>query len=229
MAKRKNYKQRPQAQKFTFRIDFRPQTQNQGELHDLLGECTVVCATGPAGTGKTYTTVTKAAQALVGREIDKIILARANVATGKSLGAVPGDLDDKLEPWMMPMLDVLREHLGAGELDYQLKKKNIQMVSLETIRGRSFKDSFIIVDEAQQLSIAEIKAISTRIGEGSTLVLMGDPDQSDLRGKSGYSVFTTLLKDKRPTGMEVVEFGLDDIVRSGACAQLVRLFMEAKL
>lgn len=205
---------------------YEPRTEAQNTLWEALQEDTLVCATGPAGTGKTYTAATMAAKALLEREVGRIVLTRANVPTGKSLGAVPGTLEEKLHPWMIPMLDVLSEHLSPQDVAYKVRTEKIQMVSLETIRGRSFPYSFIIVDEAQQLSIDEIKAITTRIGEGSTLCLMGDPNQTDLKRGTGYTKFMEILKRKEPESMSVVEFTIDDIVRSSTCATLVRLFHE---
>ena len=218
--KRNNVDHRPQ-------IDFAPKTQTQSELFQDLESNDLMVVLGPAGTGKTYTTCVKAAQWLVRGAVKKIVLARANVATGKSLGAIPGNLDEKLAPWTMPMTEVLREHLGSTMFEYCTNKGKIQTVALETIRGRSFRDTFIIVDECQQLTLDEIKAISTRVGEGSTIVFMGDPKQSDLKGQSGISTFMNILDNYNPPNTSIIEFDLDDIVRSDTCANMVRMFHEA--
>lgn len=207
-------------------IFYAPKTQSQSELYHNLDSTSLMVALGPAGTGKTFTCCMKAAQWLSRGSITKIILTRANVPTGKSLGAIPGTLEEKLAPWMMPMTDVLKEALGKGFYEYCVKRERIQTVSLETIRGRSFSHAMILVDESQQLTIDEVKAITTRIGEGSILVLMGDPKQTDLKSQSGLVKFVDLLERHKPKGCGIIEFDLDDIVRSDTCANMVRMFYK---
>ena len=210
-------------------INYAPKTQQQAELYHQLDRNDILVVLGPAGTGKTYTCCVKAAQWLTQGKIKKILLARANVSTGKSLGALPGGLDEKLAPWTMPMTDVLLWSLGRGLYDYCVNKKRIETQALETIRGRSFENAFILVDECQQLTIDELKAIVTRIGQGSVLCLMGDPKQTDLQGKVGIGTFLNLVTMYDPSGVHVIEFGLEDIVRSSACAQMVKMFYKAGL
>jgi len=226
MAKRKERRKPEQPTLRKPEIHYAPKTQSQSELFHGLDEANLMVALGPAGTGKTYTCCIKAAQWLSRGTIHKIILTRANVPTGKSLGAVPGTLEEKLAPWLMPMTDVLQEALGKGFFEYNVKKEKIESVSIETIRGRSFNYSMVLVDEAQQLTMDEIKAITTRIGEGSVLVLMGDPKQTDLKGRSGLMQFVDLILSHKPDGCDVIEFDLDDIVRSDTCAQMVRMFYK---
>ena len=233
MAKRQIRKDRPKKQRHNEdkilnrpEIHYQPKTQSQAELYYDLDHKSLVVALGPAGTGKTYTCCMKAASWLSKGQINKIILTRANVPTGKSLGAVPGTLEEKLVPWMLPMTDVLRYGLGNGFYEYLVKNQQIETVSIETIRGRSFKDAIVLVDEAQQLTIDEVKAITTRIGEGSVLVLMGDPKQSDLRTRSGLMQFVDLVEKHSPDGCSVTTFDLNDIVRSDTCAQMVRMFYK---
>jgi phosphate starvation-inducible PhoH-like protein len=210
-------------------IDFAPKTQVQSELFHDLDNNSLIVALGPAGTGKTFTCCTKAAIWLVRGCIQKIVLARANVSTGKSLGAIPGTLEEKLEPWMLPMTDILRQHLQNGFYEYCVRKDKIEVVSLETIRGRSFDHAMILVDEAQQLTLDELKAITTRVGEGSVLVLMGDPKQTDIANKSGLMQFVDLLQRYNPEECSVLEFMMEDIVRSNICANMVRMFYKAGL
>ncbi len=224
--KRKERKQKEEKILNRPEVKYSPKTQSQAELYYDLDHKNLVVALGPAGTGKTFTCCMKAAAWLSKGQINKIILTRANVPTGKSLGAVPGNLEEKLTPWMLPMTDVLRRGLGRGFYDYLVNKKQIETVSIETIRGRSFDDSIVLVDEAQQLTIDELKAITTRIGENSVLVLMGDPKQSDLRTRSGLMQFVDLIEKHDPQGCSVTSFDLDDIVRSDTCAQMVRMFYK---
>lgn len=210
-------------------IDFSPKTQQQAELHHQLKNNNLVVALGPAGTGKTFTACTQAAIWLVGGHVDRVVLARANVPTGKSLGAIPGTLEEKLEPWVMPMTDVMRSQMGKAYYDHAVSKGKIEAVALETIRGRSFDNAMILIDEAQQLTMDEIKAITTRIGQNSVLVLMGDPKQTDKVGATGLVAFTNLLIKHGIDSTCVVEFDLDDIVRSDTCANMVRMFYKEGL
>lgn len=207
-------------------IDFSPKTQQQSELHHQLKNNSLVVALGPAGTGKTFTACTQAAIWLVGGHIDRVVLARANVPTGKSLGAIPGTLEEKLEPWVLPMTDVLRGQMGRAYYEHAVSKGKIETVALETIRGRSFDNAMILIDEAQQLTMEELKAITTRIGQNSILVLMGDPKQTDKANLTGLVNFTEMLTKHDINGTCVVEFDLDDIVRSDTCANMVRMFYK---
>ena len=210
-------------------VSFQPKTQQQSELYHQLKHNHLLVAVGPAGTGKTFTVATQAAQWLVNGDIDQVILSRANVPTGKSLGAIPGTLAEKLEPWVMPMTDVLRRQLGRGYYEHAMSKGKISTVALETIRGRSFDNAMIMIDEAQQLTMDEIKAITTRIGENAVLVLMGDPKQTDIKNKTGFVQFIQLLDNYDPPSTCVVEFNMDDIVRSDTCANMVKMFYQEGL
>lgn len=210
-------------------IDFSPKTQQQAELFYQLKHNNLVVALGPAGTGKTYTCCMQASIWLINNYTHKIVMARANVPTGKSLGAVPGTLEEKLEPWTMPMTDVIKKAMGRSLYEYHVSKGNVESVAIETIRGRSFDNAVILIDEAQQLTMDEIKAITTRIGENSVLVLMGDPKQSDIKGNNALLKFVDLLDHHDPDGCIALEFGMDDIVRSDTCAQMVKLFYKEGL
>ena len=183
---------------------------------------------GPAGTGKTYVTATCAADMYTLKEIDKIVITRPHVAVGKDIGFLPGTLEEKAQPWALPVLDVLVKHLGKGAVETAIKNGNIEVATLALMRGRSFEDAFIIVDEAQNIEIAEIKMLLTRVGEGSTIVLNGDIQQSDLKTTSGLAKVVHLSK-KHMLDVPVVEFGVEDIVRSGICAEWVKVFMKEGL
>jgi phosphate starvation-inducible PhoH-like protein len=205
-----------------------PKTVNQGRLIDAIASSKQVLILGPAGTGKTYVTATCAADLYTLKEIDKIVITRPHVAVGKDIGFLPGTLEEKAQPWALPVLDVLVKHLGRGAVDTGLKAGNIEVATLALMRGRSFDDAFIIVDEAQNIEISEIKMLLTRVGEGSTIVLNGDIQQSDLKGTSGLAKVIHLSK-KYMFDAPVVEFGIDDIVRSGICAEWVKVFMKEGL
>ena len=205
-----------------------PKTVNQAKLINAIASSKQVLILGPAGTGKTYVTATCAADLYILKEIDKIVITRPHVAVGKDIGFLPGTLEEKAQPWALPVLDVLIKHLGRGAVDTGLKAGNIEVATLALMRGRSFDDAFIIVDEAQNIEISEIKMLLTRVGEGSTIVLNGDIQQSDLKGTSGLAKIIHLSK-KYMLDAPVVEFGIDDIVRSGICAEWVKVFMKEGL
>ena len=205
-----------------------PRTPKQKDLIDAIKGSKQVLILGPAGTGKTYVTATCAADLYTLKEIDKIVITRPHVAVGKDIGFLPGTLEEKAQPWALPVLDVLTKHLGKGAVDTALKAGNIEVATLALMRGRSFDNAFIIVDEAQNIEIPEIKMLLTRVGEGSTIVLNGDIQQSDLKGTSGLAKVIHLAKAYM-LDVPVVEFGIEDIVRSGICAEWVKVFMKERL
>ncbi len=147
---------------------------------------------------------------------------------GKDIGFLPGSLEEKTYPWALPVLDVLQKHLGKGVVDTGIKNGNIEMAPLALMRGRSFDNAFIIVDETQNITIHELKMLLTRVGEGSTIVLNGDVQQSDLKEADGLSKTIHLVK-KYMLPVPVIEFGVDDIVRSDICAEWVKVFMKEGL
>ena len=205
-----------------------PRTDKQKELIDAIKRNQQVLILGRASTGQTYVTATCPADLYITTVIDKIVITRPHVAVGKDIGFLPGTLEEKAQPWALPVLDVLIKHLGKGSVDTALKSGNIEVATLALMRGRSFDNAFIIVDEAQNIEIPEIKMLLTRVGEGSTIVLNGDIQQSDLRGTSGLSKIIHLAK-KHLLNVPVVEFGVEDIVRSGICAEWVKVFMKEGL
>jgi len=205
-----------------------PRTEKQRMLLDALKTSTQVFVLGPAGTGKTYVTATYAADLYTLKEIDKIVITRPHVAVGKELGFLPGTLEEKTYPWALPVLDVLEKHWGKGMLETAIKSGNVEMAPLALMRGRSFENSFIIVDETQNITTHELKMLLTRVGEGSIIVLNGDAQQSDLKEADGLSKVIHLAK-KHMLPVPIIEFDMDDIVRSDICAQWVRVFYKERL
>ena len=207
---------------------FTPRTDKQKALWEAMRDSSQVFVLGPAGTGKTYVTATYASDLYTTKEIDKIVITRPHVAVGKDIGFLPGSLEEKTYPWALPVLDVLQRHLGKGTLDTAIKNNNIEMAPLALMRGRSFENAFIIVDESQNITTHELKMLLTRVGEGSTIVLNGDVQQSDLKEADGLSKVIHLAK-KHMLPVPVVEFGVNDIVRSDICAEWVKVFMKEGL
>lgn len=203
-----------------------PKTPNQELLIKAIEKHPITLAIGPAGCGKTYVSTAMAAKYFYNNYVDRIVLSRANVPTGRTLGHFPGTVEDKLTPWVTPALDVLRKFLGDHKYQYAMEKKQIQLQPLETIRGRSFEQSFIVIDEAQNLSIEEVISITTRLGEYSKLLLLGDPFQSDIKNQNGLVWFDEISK-KYGLDVPVVHFDLDDVVRSKIVKDiLVALYKE---
>jgi phosphate starvation-inducible PhoH-like protein len=202
-----------------------PKTNTQGDLISALTNSNQVFILGPAGTGKTYVTATFAADLYITKDIDKIVITRPHVTVGKDMGYLPGTLEEKTYPWALPVLDVLIKHLGKGAVETGIKNGNIEMAPLALMRGRSFDNSFIIVDETQNITTHELKMLLTRVGEGSRIVLNGDVQQSDLPNGDGLSKVIHLSK-KHMLPVPVVEFGVDDIIRSDICAQWVKVFLK---
>lgn len=204
-------------------FDLQPLNDNQALYIDALKHCdqTIVC--GYSGTGKTFVAATMAANMYLTKQVNKIILTRPNVSVGKDLGYFPGDINEKFGPWATPVLDVLQQRLGKGVVETGIKNGNIELAPMSVMRGRSFKDAFVILDEAQNTTIAEIKMFLTRIGEGSKVVINGDIKQSDISGQSGLSKIIHLAK-KYHMDIPVIEFGIDDIVRSDICKQWIISF-----
>lgn len=209
-------------------IELVPRNQKQQDYLQALKTADQVVVFGPAGTGKTYCVSTFAANQYHMKDIDKIVITRPHVAVGKDIGFLPGTLEEKAAPWALPVLDVLEEHLGKGVVETGLKSGNIEVAPLALMRGRSFKNSFIICDEAQNISFHELKMLVTRIGENSSLVLNGDIQQSDLKDGDGLSKIVHLIK-KHMLPVPIVEFTTDDIVRSGMTKLWVETFIKEKL
>ncbi|HEX5211387.1 MAG TPA: PhoH family protein [Pseudolabrys sp.] len=200
----------------------------QAEYLDALSKFPQVIVLGPAGTGKTWIAATHAADLYRNREIDKIILTRPNVPCGRSLGYFPGSLEDKFAPWAAPVAEAIKERIGKAAYNIALKHGGIEMVPFEVMRGRSWKSAFVLLDEAQNATPAEIKTFLTRIGEDCTVVINGDVSQCDLDRDSGLrTVIGMIAAQNLP--VPVIEFTRDDIVRSGICAMWVNAFAEAQV
>lgn len=206
-------------------IELIPRNDKQNDYLQALKHYSQVVVFGPAGTGKTYCVSTFAANQYHMKEIDKIVITRPHVAVGKDIGFLPGTLEEKAAPWALPVLDVLEEHLGKGVVETALKNGNIEVAPLALMRGRSFKNAFIICDEAQNISFHELKMLVTRVGENSSLILNGDLQQSDLKEGDGLSKIVHLIK-KHMLPVPIVEFGVDDIVRSDMTKLWVQTFIK---
>ena len=207
-------------------ISILPKTEKQGEyIKAILGQEAQVVCFGPSGTGKTYVVASLAASLYHEKKIKRIIVTRPHVAVGDGIGFLKGDLREKTEPWALPVLDVLEEHLGKGTVETGIKNGNIEIAPMAMMRGRSFKDAFIIVDETQNISFDQLKMLLTRVGEGSKIVLNGDIMQSDLKGTDGLSTILSFI-EKYSLPVPIVEFDVNDIVRSALTKMWVEVFIK---
>jgi phosphate starvation-inducible PhoH-like protein len=192
--------------------NIRAMSATQQVLLDAIDERSVVLALGPAGTGKTYLAIAKAVEALEAGRCGRIVLSRPAVEAGESLGFLPGDLQEKLAPYLRPLYDALSERLGTKRLKALLADGAIEIAPVAYMRGRTLSDCYVIIDEAQNCTYTQLKMLLTRLGWRSTMVLTGDPDQTDLlKGMSGLGDIAGRLE--RVAEISVVRLGEADIVR----------------
>jgi phosphate starvation-inducible PhoH-like protein len=199
------------------------QTSNQRKLVDAVRQNDMVFAIGPAGTGKTYTGVALAVKALKNKEVKRIILTRPAVEAGENLGFLPGDLKEKLDPYMQPLYDALRDMIPHEKLDNYIEKGIIQIAPLAFMRGRTLDHAFVILDEGQNTTHAQMKMFLTRMGKNAKFLLTGDPGQIDLprRVISGLKEALLILKDIK--GVGIVFLDDKDVIRH----KLVKKVIEA--
>jgi phosphate starvation-inducible PhoH-like protein len=182
---------------------------------------------GPAGSGKTYLSVYEALIHHWAKEKKRIIITRPAIEAGEKLGFLPGDMSDKLDPYMRPIYDSLYDLIGITETQEKIDRGHIEIAPLAYMRGRTFNNCFIIFDEAQNATIEQLKMALTRVGEGCKIVIDGDPGQSDLPGyrkESGLYLLKYVLQDVPDVG--IVEFDRHDIVRSQVVIDVVKAFEE---
>jgi len=205
-----------------------PKNDKQADLMACIRRFPITITIGSAGTGKTYCSTSTISNLYLSGKYEKIILSRSNIGTGKSLGAFPGTVQEKMAPWLLPITVVLEQSFGKGYYSYLKAKEIIEVQPLETIRGRSYENSLVIVDECQNLSFEEIKAITTRLGENSKMVLCGDPAQSDQNSGRDILKFVNLCH-KHGIDIPIIEFGVNDIVRSDIVASIVKMLAKENL
>jgi phosphate starvation-inducible PhoH-like protein len=192
----------------------------QQQLMDAIDGHSVVLALGPAGTGKTYLAIAKAVEALEAGKVQRIVLSRPAVEAGESLGFLPGDLNEKLAPYLRPLYDALTERLGTKRLKQMLADGIIEIAPVAYMRGRTLSECFVVIDEAQNCTYTQIKMLLTRLGWRSTMVLTGDPDQTDLLpGISGLAEIASRLE--QVADVPVVRLAEGDIVRHPLVASML--------
>jgi phosphate starvation-inducible protein PhoH and related proteins len=200
----------------------RARTDAQGRYIASIKGKTITFATGPAGTGKTWVCASLAADALRDRLIDKIIVTRPAVDAGESLGFMPGEMEEKFAHYLIPFEEALIERLGSGTYEYHKRMGNIEGAPLAFMRGRSFKNCIVILDESQNTTPTQMKMFLTRIGEGCRAIVNGDVNQKDIRGLSGLEDAVNRLAFI--PSISVVKFSQKDVVRSGIVQEIVQAY-----
>lgn len=205
-------------------VKIKARTVNQKKLVDSIVKNDMVFAIGPAGTGKTYTAVALAVKALKAKEVKRIVLTRPAVEAGENLGFLPGDLKEKLDPYLMPLYDALRDMIPPERLAEMIQYGVIEIAPLAFMRGRTLDKAFVILDEAQNTTIMQMKMFLTRMGMTAKFVITGDMSQVDLPGKqrSGLAYATSILREVE--GIGIVEMGHSDIIRHKLIAKIITAF-----
>lgn len=202
----------------------RARTKNQKKLVEEYYKNDLIFALGPAGTGKTYTAIALAVRALKNREVKKLILTRPAVEAGERLGFLPGDLKDKLDPYLQPLYDALLDMIPPQKLKLLIEEGTIQIAPLAYMRGRTLESAFVILDEAQNTSLGQLKMFLTRMGNNAKFIVTGDATQIDLPNKadSGLAKGVEMLKNIK--GISIIHFNKEDIVRHPLVSKIVKVF-----
>ena len=204
-------------------------SEKQSEYIKALKENDIVMSLGPAGTGKSFLAVSVAITLLMEKKIDRVILSRPAVEAGEKLGFLPGDMKEKVDPYLRPLYDALYELFGADKIDKKIETGEIEIAPLAFMRGRTLKNCFAILDEAQNATETQIKMFLTRIGENSKLVVNGDPSQVDLINKrdSGLIKSKNILKDIEE--IKIIKFDHNDVVRHPLVTKIIRAYQDKSI
>ena len=202
----------------------RARTKNQKKLVEEYYKNDLIFALGPAGTGKTYTAIALAVRALKNREVKKLILTRPAVEAGERLGFLPGDLKDKLDPYLQPLYDALMDMIPPQKLKILMEDGTIQIAPLAYMRGRTLESAFVILDEAQNTSLGQLKMFLTRMGNNAKFIVTGDATQIDLPNKSDSGLAKGVAMLKGLKGISVINFNKEDIVRHPLVSKIVKVF-----
>ena len=212
----------------TFQVgrEIRPRTPGQASYVDAMKTNDLVFAVGPAGSGKTYLAVAMAVEALKNQEVRRIVLVRPAVEAGESLGFLPGDLQAKINPYLRPLLDALHEMIGYDQVQTLIQRDVIEVCPLAYMRGRTLNEAFIILDEAQNTTISQMKMFLTRMGNSSKIVVSGDHTQIDLPRGTESGLVDALRRLPEIEGVAVAHMSADDIVRHRLVTDIVRAYDE---
>ena len=201
-------------------------SEKQSDYIKALKENDIIISLGPAGTGKSFLAVSVAVTLLMEKKIDRVILSRPAVEAGEKLGFLPGDMKEKVDPYLRPLYDALYELFGADKIDKKIESGEIEIAPLAFMRGRTLKNCFAILDEAQNATETQIKMFLTRIGENSKLVVNGDPSQIDLinKSQSGLNKSKHILKNLKE--IKIIEFDHTDVVRHPLVSKIIQAYQK---
>jgi len=215
------YQQREPQRDQSYVKNVAPKTEGQARLMEAIDRANLVLALGPAGTGKTYLAIAKAVEALRAGKVGRIVLCRPAVDAGENIGFLPGDMEEKLAPYLRPLYDALQDRMSAKQVKAMIAEGQIEIASVGFMRGRTLNNAFIVVDEAQNCTYVQLKMILTRLGWNSKMVVTGDPAQSDLLPElSGLSTVADRI-ESMSGDIGVVRLHQSDVVRHPLVAQML--------
>ncbi|HKT75517.1 MAG TPA: PhoH family protein [Sphingobium sp.] len=201
-----------------------PRSATQVTYMEALTRNDIIFALGPAGTGKTYLAVAQAVSQLITGSVDRLILSRPAVEAGERLGFLPGDMKEKVDPYLRPIYDALYDTLPAEQVERRIASGEIEIAPLAFMRGRTLANAFIVLDEAQNTTVAQMKMFLTRFGEGSRMVICGDPRQVDLPQPGISGLADAVARLEGVDGISVVPFGISDVVRHPVVGRIVQAY-----
>ncbi|WP_313326386.1 PhoH family protein [Sphingobium yanoikuyae] len=201
-----------------------PRSATQVAYMEALTRNDIIFALGPAGTGKTYLAVAQAVSQLIAGSVDRLILSRPAVEAGEKLGFLPGDMKEKVDPYLRPIYDALHDTLPAEQVERRIASGEIEIAPLAFMRGRTLANAFIVLDEAQNTTIAQMKMFLTRFGEGSRMVICGDPKQVDLPQPGISGLADAVARLDGVEGIAMVPFGIGDVVRHPVVGRIVQAY-----
>ncbi len=202
----------------------RPRTPNQYRLVEAYRQHDLIMAVGPAGTGKTYTSIALAVKALKNKQVKKIVLTRPAIETGEHLGFLPGDIKEKLDPYLQPLYDALNDMIPFRKLETYLEDSTIQIAPLAFMRGRTLENAVVILDEGQNATVRQLKMFLTRMGLNSKFIITGDITQIDLPGRENSGLLQAMRILQEIEGITTVFFNVDDVVRHRLVKDIVRAY-----
>lgn len=202
-------------------------TENQRKMVSSIQKNDMMFAVGPAGTGKTYTAVALAVKALKNKEVKRIILTRPAVEAGENLGFLPGDMKEKLDPYMQPLYDALNDMIPTEKLNQYLESRTVQIAPLAFMRGRTLDNAFVILDEAQNTTESQMKMFLTRMGANAKFIITGDPTQIDLPTRQSSGLLQALRLLKKVEGISIIELDNTDVIRHKLVKAIIEKY-EAK-
>ena len=221
IANDQTYQQRDPQRDQAYIKNVTPKTEGQARLMESIDRANLVLALGPAGTGKTYLAIAKAVEALRAGKVGRIVLCRPAVDAGENIGFLPGDMEEKLAPYLRPLYDALQDRMSAKQVKAMIAEGQIEIASVGFMRGRTLNNAFIVVDEAQNCTYVQLKMILTRLGWNSKMVVTGDPAQSDLLPElSGLATIADRI-ESMSGDIGVVRLSQTDVVRHPLVAQML--------